>query len=107
VKKVEPLFPFGHGLSYTTFEYSGLTLDASEHELDDEIQVAVDVGNVGTRAGKEVVQLYVRDAESRLVRPEKELKAFHKIVLQPGEAKTVRFTLDREALSFYDPGQEQ
>jgi beta-glucosidase len=106
-KRIEPLFPFGYGLSYTTFEYSDLTLDAPEYGLHDEIQVAVDVANVGTRAGKEVVQLYVRDVEARLVRPEKELKAFQKVMLQPGETKTVRFTLDREALSFYDPRQEQ
>jgi len=106
-KRVEPLFPFGYGLSYTTFEYSDLTLNASEYELDDEIQVAVDVKNTGTRAGKEVVQLYVRDVESRLARPEKELKAFQKVALQPGETKTVHFTLDKEALSFYDPKQKR
>jgi beta-glucosidase len=106
-KKIEPLFPFGYGLSYTTFAYGNLTLNASEYEVDDEIQIMVDVKNTGTRAGKEVVQLYVRDVQSRLVRPEKELKAFQKVMLQPGEVKTVRFTLDREALSFYDPGQKQ
>jgi len=106
-KKIEPLFPFGYGLSYTTFEYSNLTLSAPEYDLDDEIQIAVDVKNTGTCAGKEVVQLYVRDVESRLVRPEKELKAFQKVALQPGETKTVHFTLDSEALSFYDPKQKQ
>jgi beta-glucosidase len=106
-KRIEPLFPFGYGLSYTTFEYSSLTLNASEVELDDEVQIGVDVQNTGARAGKEVVQLYVRDVESRLVRPEKELKAFQKVMLRPGETKTVRFTLDREALSFYDPEQKQ
>jgi beta-glucosidase len=106
-KKIEPLFPFGHGLSYTTFEYSNLTLDASEYELDAEIQIAVDVKNTGTYPGKEVIQLYVRDVEPRLTRPEKELKAFQKIMLQPGETKTVHFTLDGEALAFYDPGQKR
>ncbi len=106
-KKTEPLFPFGYGLSYTTFECSNLTLSASEYDLDDEIQIAVDVENTGTHAGKEVVQLYVRDVESRLVRPEKELKAFQKVALRPGETKTVHFTLGSEALSFYDPKQKQ
>ncbi|RLC86524.1 MAG: beta-glucosidase [Chloroflexi bacterium] len=106
-KKIEPLYPFGYGLSYTTFEYSNLTLNAAEYEPDDEIRVSVDVKNTGTRAGKEVVQLYVRDVESRLVRPEKELKAFQKVALQPGETKTVHFTLGPEALSYYDPGQKR
>ena len=106
-KKIEPLFPFGYGLSYTTFEYSNLTLSASEYGLDDEMQIAVDIKNTGTRAGKEVIQLYIHDVESRLVRPEKELKAFQKVALQPGETKTVRFTLGKEALSFYDPKQKE
>jgi len=105
-KKIEPLFPFGHGLSYTTFVYSNLRLSASEIDADETLQVSVDVQNTGTRAGKEVVQLYVRDVEAGVMRPEKELKGFQKIALDPGETKTVTFTLDREALSYYDPVQK-
>jgi beta-glucosidase len=98
-KDIAPLFPFGYGLSYTAFTYRNLVLDAT----GDVIRVNVDVQNTGNRAGKETVQVYVRDVQSRLVRPEKELKAFAKVALDPGETKTVTFTLDQEALSYYDP----
>jgi beta-glucosidase len=98
-KDIAPLFPFGYGLSYTTFEYRNLVLDTT----GDMIRVSVDVQNTGKRLGKEIVQVYIRDVQSRLVRPEKELKAFAKVALEPGEAKTVALTLDREALSYYDP----
>jgi beta-glucosidase len=103
-KGIEPLFPFGHGLSYTTFAYGKLVLGATQVESGDEIQVHVNVENTGTRAGKEVVQLYLRDVTSTLRRPQKELKAFAKVSLEPGETKTVTFRLDDEDLSFYDPG---
>ena len=106
-KDIEPLFPFGYGLSYTTFAYESLTLDADEYGPGDEIQVSVNVKNTGPRAGKEIVQLYVRDVESSLARPEKELKTFAKVALEPGETKTVTFTLDRDAFSFYDPAKKQ
>ena len=106
-KGIEPLFPFGHGLSYTTFAHKNLVLNATEYVPGDEIQVSVDIENTGARAGKEVVQLYVRDVESSLMRPEKELKAFAKVALEPGETQTVTFTLDQDALSFYDPAKEQ
>jgi beta-glucosidase len=106
-KDIEPLFPFGYGLSYTTFAYRDLALNAAEYTLGDEIQVNVVVENTGARAGKQVVQLYVRDVESSLMRPEKELKAFVKVALEPGQAKTVTFTLDRDALSFYDPARKR
>jgi len=106
-KKIEPLFPFGHGLSYTSFEYSDLEIGSTEYEAEDSIETAVDIKNTGKREGKEVVQLYVRDVESSLVRPEKELKAFKKVALKPGETKTVHFTLGKDALSFYDPGRKQ
>jgi len=102
-KDVAPLFPFGYGLSYTTFAYRNLVLDASEYGAEDVIRVSVDIQNTGTRAGQEVIQVYVHDVRPRLVRPEKELKAFAKVALKPGETKTVTFTLDREALSYYDP----
>jgi len=99
-KEIAPLFPFGYGLSYTTFEYNNLVVEAG-----DPVRIAVDVSNTGTRAGKEVVQVYVRDCQSRLVRPEKELKAFAKVTLLPGETRTVTFTLDEEALACYDPAR--
>jgi len=111
-KDVEPLFPFGHGLSYTTFAYGNLVLSAAEYGPEDEtnggaIRVSVDVQNTGTRAGQEVVQLYVRDLESSLVRPDKELKAFAKVALEPSETRTVAFNLGRDELSFYDPARRQ
>jgi beta-glucosidase len=103
-KGIAPLFPFGHGLSYTTFEYTNLRL-AEEFSLADGLTVTLDVKNTGRRAGKEVVQLYVHDVRSSLVRPEKELKAFTKIMLQPGESQTVSLKLDREAFWFYNPAR--
>ena len=101
-KAIEPLFPFGHGLSYTTFAYSNLRLNGESFGPDDEIVVQVDVTNSGKVAGQEVVQLYVRDEQARLVRPLQELKAFVKIALEPGETKTVTMQLDQQALAFYD-----
>ncbi|MAU00447.1 MAG: glycosyl hydrolase [Anaerolineaceae bacterium] len=104
-KEVAPLFPFGYGLSYTTFAYDNLRLNGTEFGPGDEITVQVDVTNSGNRAGQEVVQLYVRDEESRLVRPLQELKAFAKVALQPGETKTVILTLNQQSLAFYDPAE--
>jgi beta-glucosidase len=101
-KKVAPLFPFGFGLSYTTFSYSHLRLSAPQIGPDDTLQVSVDVTNTGQRAGKEVVQLYIRDEQARLQRPEKELKAFAKVQLEPGERKMVTFSITRDALAYYD-----
>jgi beta-glucosidase len=102
-KEIKPLFPFGYGLSYTTFDYSNLLLNAEEFRPDETIQVSLDVKNTGPVPGKEIVQLYIQDIESRLVRPEVELKAFTKVSLDPGETKPVSFTLNKESLSFYDP----
>src|SRR2546430_9924927 len=101
-KHIAPLFPFGFGLSYTTFSYGPLSLSAQEINPDDTLQVSVDVTNTGLRAGKEVVQLYVRDKQARLQRPEKELKAFAKVHLEPGESKTVTLSIGRDALAYYD-----
>jgi len=101
-KRIVPLFPFGFGLSYTTFSYSPLRLSAQQISADDTLQVSVEVTNTGQRAGQEVVQLYVRDKQARLQRPEKELKAFAKVHLEPGERKTVTLSIRREALAYYD-----
>ena len=98
-----PLFPFGHGLSYTTFAYSKPVLDKKTVTPSDSLTVSVDVTNTGTVAGKEVVQLYISDPESRLPRPLKELKGFRKVTLAPGQTKTVSFTIGSDALSFFDP----
>lgn len=96
------LFPFGYGLSYTTFEYRDLAVQAN----NDSVTVTLKVRNNGTVAGKEAVQVYVRDVESSTFRPEKELKGFAKVDLQPGEEKTVTIELDRRAFAFYDVGQK-
>ncbi|PKN91399.1 MAG: glycosyl hydrolase [Chloroflexi bacterium HGW-Chloroflexi-6] len=102
-KELPVRFPFGYGLSYTIFEYSDLKLDKDSYSPGDEIKVTLTVKNTGKRAGQEVVQVYLRDPEARLVRPEKELKAFTKVNLQPGESKTITLTLTRQSLAFYDP----
>jgi len=104
-KKVEPLFPFGHGLSYTTFEYINLKVSSDHFTEESGLDVSLDVHNSGKRAGQEIIQLYVRDVLSNLERPEKELKAFRKIPLAAGETKTVSFHLDREAFWYYDPAK--
>ena len=100
-KKMDVLFPFGHGLSYTTFEYSNLIVDKEKLKDTDTLRVTVDVTNTGTMAGKEVVQLYVADKESTVIRPVKELRDFAKVELKPGETKTVTFTLDKRAFAYY------
>ncbi|MDR1117113.1 MAG: glycoside hydrolase family 3 C-terminal domain-containing protein [Oscillospiraceae bacterium] len=99
---VEPLFPFGHGLSYTSFEYSDMRLDKNELTDAEELRVTVTVKNTGSRAGKEIVQLYVADRECSVIRPAKELKGFAKISLNPGESGEVFFTLGKRAFAFYD-----
>src|SRR2546421_8298892 len=101
-KKVAPSFPFGFGLSYTTFSYSPLRLSAQEIGPDDTLHLSIDITNTGQRAGKEIVQVYVRDVQARLQRPEKELKAFAKVHLEPGERKTVTLTVALDALAYYD-----
>ncbi len=101
-KNLPVLFPFGHGLSYTRFAYSGLTLDKAEMKDTDALTATVKVKNVGDRAGKEIVQLYVADDESTVIRPVKELKGFAKVELAPGEEKTVSFTLDKRAFAYYN-----
>lgn len=106
-KKVQPLFSFGHGLSYTTFEYGKPVVDKREMKADEQLTVTVPVKNTGSREGKEVVQLYIRDKKSSVERPVKELKGFCKVSLNPGEEKEVSFTIDRSALSYFDAGSHQ
>jgi len=101
-KDVSPLFPFGHGLSYTNFTYSDLKV-TRKVKAGGKVDVSLTVTNSGEAAGKEVVQLYISDRKSSLPRPPKELKGFAKVALEPGEAGKVAFTLDERALSYYDP----
>lgn len=101
-EKIKPLFPFGHGLSYTTFAYGKPSADKKTMTADDTISFTVNVKNTGTCEGQEVVQLYISDKKSSLPRPIKELKGFKKVRLAPGEEKAVTLTIDRKALSFFD-----
>jgi beta-glucosidase len=98
----EPLYPFGFGLSYTTFEISPPHLSATTIKADQSVTVAVDVRNTGNIAGDEVVQLYLHDVISSVTRPVKELKGFRRVTLAPGESTTVQFTLDREAFALWN-----
>ncbi|MFD1953858.1 glycoside hydrolase family 3 C-terminal domain-containing protein [Paenibacillus thailandensis] len=101
-KQMKTLFPFGHGLSYTSFAYSDLTVDRAEMKDTEKASVSVKVTNVGAVRGKEIVQLYVRDVASTVIRPEKELKGFAKVDLKPGESQTVTFELDKRAFAYYN-----
>lgn len=101
-KKITPLFPFGFGLSYTTFSYSPLKLSSHEISPDDTLAVSLDITNSGLREGKEVVQLYLRDVKASLHRPEIELKAFAKVELAPSETQTVTLYLNPSTLAYYD-----
>src|SRR6476469_6438228 len=96
--QVDPLFPFGHGLSYTTFEYGRPSLDRKALTSSGTIEVTFAVSNVGSRAGSETVQIYVRDDKSRLPRPEKELVAFEKVALEPDETVHLRISIDKYAV---------
>lgn len=100
--KVKPLFPFGYGLSYTTFKLGKAKADKAELTANDSISFTVSVTNTGKCAGSEVVQLYVSDLKSSLVRPLKELKGFKKVALAPGETRDVTITIGKDALSYYD-----
>ena len=101
-KKMDVLFPFGFGLSYTTFEYSNLRLSADKIKDTDTLTVAVTVKNTGKRAGKAVVQLYVGDEKSTPIRPVRELKGFSKVALQPGESREVSFVLDKRSFAYWN-----
>ena len=106
-KQVPTLFAFGHGMSYTTFDYQNPKVSSPSFQDVDGVTVSVEVTNTGQVAGKEVVQVYVQDHESMLVRPPKELKGFAKIELQPGETQTVSVDLDFRAFAYYHPAYKQ
>lgn len=99
----QPLLPFGYGLSYTTFAFSGLEVKPAAARDGDTVQVSFEVRNTGARAGAEVAQVYVSDPSATVQRPERELKAFEKVDLAPGQARRVSLTLDRRAFAYYDP----
>jgi beta-glucosidase len=107
VKKMPVLFPFGYGESYTTFAYSSARVSETTFDALDGLTVSVDVTNTGKVAGKEIVQVYVHDHKSALVRPPKELKGFAKVELQPGETKTVTVVLDFRSFAFYHPTHQR
>lgn len=106
-KQVPTQFPFGYGLSYTTFTYSNPRVSSTSFKDVDGLTVSVDVTNTGSLAGKETVQVYVHDRQSRLVRPPKELKGFAKLELQPGETKTASFKLDFRSFAYFHPSYKQ
>jgi beta-glucosidase len=102
-KNIEPLYPFGHGLSYTTFEYSDLTVTNNRFQGNDIVKVSFTLKNIGMKTGLETSQLYIQDIESTIPRPVKELKGFKKVELEPGQSKTVVIELSKNDLSFWNP----
>jgi len=101
-KRIEPLFAFGHGLSYTTFAYSNLRLTPAIMPIDGRVSIEFSITNTGSVAGTETAQIYLRDTLSAVSRPEKELKAFSKVTLQPGETKVVRARLTAKEFAYWD-----
>ena len=106
-KNVEPLFPFGYGLSYTTFEYKNLKVTPTSSAVDPKVSVTFEVVNTGGRGGAEVAQIYVRELNPVVPRPVKELKGFEKVWLKPGDARTVTVDLDKQAFAYYDVGKNR
>ena len=106
-QKIRPLFPFGHGLSYTTFAYGKATVNKKVMKIDEQIAITVPITNTGKRIGSEIVQLYISDLKSSLPRPVKELKGFSKIQLAPGETQEVTFLVDKQALSFFNDSRHE
>jgi beta-glucosidase len=103
-KNIEPQFPFGFGLSYTTFAYGDMKVSSNNTNGDRAVEVSVNIRNTGSRSGSEIVQLYVHEGHSKIERPVHELKGFRRVELQPGESQMVRFTLHQTAFSHWDPG---
>ncbi|CAG8279779.1 unnamed protein product [Penicillium salamii] len=106
-RKIKPLFPFGFGLSYTTFEYSNIRLSSDHFSGDGQIEVEVDISNTGSREGKEAVQFYISQANPRLSRPPRELKGWDKVLVRPGETVTARAVLDKVSVSYWDDGLDK
>jgi len=106
-ENIAPVYPFGHGLSYTTFEYSNLKLSRGQIKPGESLSLEVQIKNSGSRDGAEVVQLYVQDEQASLPRPLKELKGFEKVTLRRGQSKVVQLSLDSRSMSFYDPAQKR
>lgn len=106
-QKIRPLFPFGHGLSYTTFAYGKATVNKKVMKINEQIVITVPITNTGKRIGSEIVQLYISDLKSSLPRPVKELKGFSKIQLAPGETQEVTFLIDKQALSFFNDSRHE
>jgi beta-glucosidase len=104
---IQPLFPFGYGLSYTTFGYKNLQLSQAQLAPDGSITASVDITNTGKRAGQEVAELYIHDLHPQIDKPVRELKGFSKIALQPGETKTVQFTIKPRNLAYFDVSGHQ
>jgi len=100
-KEIKPLFPFGHGLSYTKFKYDDLEITPADPAVGGQVRIGFDIQNTGSREGAEVVQVYVRDVASSVPRPAKELKEFRKVNMKPGEKRHLVFILDNSALAFY------
>ena len=98
----KPLYPFGYGLSYTKFAYSNLRLSSNEIKIDQQIEVSIDVKNIGIRDGEEVVQLYINDVYSSVTTPKKTLKGFKRVKVKTGETRSVKFTLTSEELSIWN-----
>jgi len=104
-KKIAPLFPFGYGLSYTTFEYKNLKVTPASSAINPKIGVEFEIMNTGARDGAEIAQVYVKEVNPTVARPDKELKAFEKVWLRPGETKKVSLDLDYGAFAYYDTGK--